>query len=290
MLNIRAQFALILTLFIASGACAENKNYPPKTPWHLADIWWTATSEAEDFTELSIDFEIIGELGDDVLLYIAPMGLGQLNGTSFYGGIQTDAGGWKTKESRKNIKFGKGGIFSRWSKDDKPISLDYADGDANTHYESAGYEGHFASVRTKFHWSEGKYKYSVRKLKTTEENGADFSWFGAYVYDYKSDKEHYIGALKFAGSKCQLGKKHAAFVEVYGGSVKSEIPQITVIFNEPKVNGQRRVLASTAINYPNNNYESKDLPRYAYSQVGNHKVVVMTIPSGLKDGKTREKY
>lgn len=266
----------------------KDKHYPPTTPWHLADIWWQATNEIDDFTELTIDFKINGELSDNTLLYIAPMGLGELNGVLFYGGIQTKTGGWKTKESRTKVNLGKGAIFSRWSKDEKPISLDYAQGDINTHYESGGYEGEFVSVRSKFNWDEGKYKYIVRKLNSMTENENIFTWFGAYIYNYKNNKEHYIGSLKFKGSKFKYGKNHAAFIEVYGGALKSEIPQITIIFDTPKINGKLHEVKSITINYPDNGDQSTDLPRFADSKVTKDKVKIITIPAGLNDGKTSE--
>jgi len=281
---------LIFTISIANITFAANKNYPPTTPWHLADIWWLSNKETSDFIYLSIDFEIVGKVSDGTLLYIAPMGLGKLNGVSFYGGIQTNAGGWKTKKDRKNIKFGKGGIFSRWSKDGKPITLDYAQGDTNTYYESAGYEGNFVSVRKKFNWGEGKYKYTVKKLNSVKVNGDIFTWFGAYVYDYKNNKKYYIGSLKFKGSKFKYGKQHAAFIEIYGGEQKSEIPQITVIFSTPKINGKQLITKSITINYPQNGYKSNDITRFAYSKVdkNKNKIEIITIPTGLKDGKTSE--
>lgn len=262
----------------------EEKFYPPKYPWHLADVWWQASNETENFNNLSIDFEVIGEIDNQVDLYIAPMGLGSLNDIHFYGGIQTNTGGWESKESRERIEIGRGAIFSRWSKDDQPISLDHAQGNSETYFESAGYEGEFVSVRTKISWSEGKYTFSIRKL----ENNSHYAWFGAFVFSHKKNKEFYIGSLKFEGSTFIYGKKHAAFVEVYGN--ESCIPEVTVVFYEPKINGKSRKIDQITVNYPNNDYQSNTTPRFAHTQSVDNTIIVTTIPSGLNDGITSEEY
>ncbi len=281
---------IVLAVLSSTYAFAAERYYPPKTPWHLVDIWWVTADETYDFKELSIDFEIIGKLSKNHLLYIAPMGLGSLNGIKFYGGIQTNCGGWQTKKDRTITKFGKGGIFSRWSKDGDPINIDYAQGDKNTHYECAGYEGNFVSVRNKFHWDEGKYRYSVKKLRTVLEGGNTFTWFAAYVYCYNSANEYYVGSLKFEGDTFTYGKRHAAFLEIYGGTIRSEIPKIIVIFNEPKINGRKRNIKSTTINYPDNGYKSDNRLRFAYTKIDTDKVAVITTPAGLNDGVTIEKH
>lgn len=252
--------------------------YPPIYPWHIVDIWWNFNEETNNFANLSIDFEIIGKIDDrKVDLYIAPMGLGKINNISFYGGIQTNSGGWKSKNSRKIIKIGRGGIFSRWSKNDKPISLDYADGDNNTYYESAGYEGQFVSVRSSIKWKEGKYKYIVRKLTTTPE----YAWFGAFIYDYSENKEFYIGSLKFEGSTFKYSSNHASFLEVYGN--KSYIPEVSVIYYPPIINSITKSSKKVTINFPKNNSKLESVPRFAEIEPVNTAIMVTTIPEGIND-------
>ena len=48
-----------------------------------------------------------------VNLYIAPIGLGHLNKTPFYGGIQTQADGYQKKDRRLR-KIGPGYLMSMW--------------------------------------------------------------------------------------------------------------------------------------------------------------------------------
>ena len=278
---VRYLLSLFLTLFFITGLFAQEKYYPPKTPWHLADIWWEAKSETKNFQTLSMDFEIIGKTSKDTLLFIAPIGLSKLNGISFYGGIQTKVGGWKTKQNKTVKTVGKGTIFSRWSKDENPIGLEYAKGNATTHFLSAGYEGNFVSVRNALNWEEGKYQYRIKKLETTQDKGEVFTWFGAYVYDYAMQQEHYIGALKFAGETFVYGKKHAAFVEVYGALNKSAIPQITVAFEVPKINGQKWNVTKAKVYYPSNKYKAKVIPRFAHAQVKENKVIMVSVPQGV---------
>jgi hypothetical protein len=273
---------LFLSILFAVSLYAQEKYYPPKTPWHLADVWWEAQAPINNFTEATIDFEIIGKVSPDNLLYIAPMGLSKLNDIPFYGGVQTSVSGWKSKDSRILLALGKGGIFSRWSSNKTPIGLEFAQGDEHTYYHSGGYEGEFVSVRKKFEWDEGKYQYRLKKLNTITNQEGVYTWFGAYVYDYANNKEHFIGALKFEGSSFVYGKKHAAFVEIYGTLKRSKIPSVTVIFDRPKINGVALNTLQTRVSYPKMNKNIPLNPQFAYSQIEENKVLVMTIPSGMQ--------
>ena len=100
-------------------------NEKTKLPWHMVNLWWTLP-ETPDFESLEIDVTVSDDVDPAKLnLYIAPIGLGQLNDTNFYGGIQTNINGWANKESRERVHRGKGGIFPRWSSDKTtPLGLD----------------------------------------------------------------------------------------------------------------------------------------------------------------------
>ena len=77
------------------GEDASAKRLKPP-PWHLIDTWWNLGQDHE-FESYSIDVTISDEVPASVNLYIAPIGLGHLNKTPFYGGIQTQADGYQKR-------------------------------------------------------------------------------------------------------------------------------------------------------------------------------------------------
>src|SRR4051812_12992561 len=98
----------------------------PKSPWHVANIWWDFEGPVEHFETLEIDVTIDRDVSSDYNLYVSPCGIAKINGKQFYGGLQTNINGWPNKESRERVFPGKGAIFSRWSDDKKtPIGLDH---------------------------------------------------------------------------------------------------------------------------------------------------------------------
>ncbi|MEO2021074.1 MAG: hypothetical protein ABGX05_04550, partial [Pirellulaceae bacterium] len=72
-------------------------------PWHLVDVWWDVGQDTP-FESYSIDVTIKDPVPADINLYIAPIGLGHLNGIPFYGGLQTQADGY-TKQNRRLRKI-----------------------------------------------------------------------------------------------------------------------------------------------------------------------------------------
>jgi hypothetical protein len=233
--------------------------------------------------EISIDFRIVGSISDTVDLYIAPLGLFKIAATSFYGGVQTITRGKPSKQDRKTVIIGRGGIFSRWSLDNTPISLDYAEGAEGTYFESADYEKNFVSVRRKIEWKEGAYTYSVRKIRTVNSQ-TPHAWYGAFLKNQSTGLETYIGSLRLDTAQFALGQAMASFVEVYG--TKSIIPKIKILFSEPKINGKTR--ASTAIKaiYPAHGFASP--PRFASTILQDGTVNVSTHPTGISDNLKEE--
>jgi hypothetical protein len=238
-------------LLIPAGAQSAGKESMPRLPWHVANIWWNLTSETPNFESLEIDFEIDRDVSSDVNLYIAPIGLGQLNGIRFYGGLQSNCNGFKSVEDKQRRHIGKGAIFSRWG--EGFITPDYCRREKDGLMESAGYEGDFISVRKPIPWSAGKYTYSLRVVETAEEKGETFTWIGGFVREHKTDTETSIGALRFEGKNLTFWKRHSAFVEVYATAKirRSKIPTVSVAFGIPRVNGKPASVASASAYYPN---------------------------------------
>jgi len=266
-------------LILASQvALARRALTPPKYPWHLANVWWTSPASTPSFSELAIDFEIVGEVPDGVDLYIAPLGLVEIGGIPAYGGVQTSIRGWPSKNARRLAPIGRGGIFSRWSLDGQPLTLDEATGPAGTHYEAAGYEDEFVSVRRRVDWKSGRYTYFLRRSRKTSE-----LWFKASVRELESGKETEIGSLRFDAADRSLAAPIASFVEIYGAT--SVIPQLTIIFGEPRVDGSRRPATRTTITYPDNGTDGS--VRFANASQSGGRVVVTLVPAGVRNSPKR---
>lgn len=215
---------------------AKNKGVTlPSLPWHLTDIWWHFQYPTQNFQRLDIDIHIDKPVPDDVNLYIAPLGLAQLNDIRCYGGLQTHIGGWADKTSRKLVRGGKGGIFSRWSKNNRPIGLDYVEMYPGGFCESSGYEGEFCSVRRPYEWKAGNYTFSLVKEETIDFKNTPHTWFSLAIRSHQDKSEWKIGRLLFEGKDFVFWDRHAAFVEIYGRN--SDIPEVTVTFSYPRING-----------------------------------------------------
>lgn len=224
----------------------------PRLPWHLADIWWQFPEPTEAFESLSVDVAIDRDIPESYNLYIAPVGIAEINGLKFYGGIQSNINGWASKESRERVHPGKGAIFSRWSgKDGTPIGLDHVRMAADGLCESAGYEGEFCSVRRPFAWTKGSYTYSIIKGDTAVIKGEGHTWFHCLVRDHANGMTTYVGSLRFEGKAFSFWRRHAAFVEVYSTAKirRSGIPKVIVTFGYPRINGARPLLEKATVNY-----------------------------------------
>lgn len=280
------KFLAVIGILLGNIPAFSQENSPPILPWHLADVWWTFPKDFEGFESIKVDFEVIGSIDQSVNLYIAPVGLGCLNGDKFYGGIQTHTGGMKSKDNPIHVNHGSGGIFSRWSSDGNPISLDYAKGDNNTYYDSAGYEGEFVGVRTEFSWAEGKYTFIIKREEKVEQEQA--YWFGAYLVDKSNGSTYYYGSLKFRGDSFVLSRTVAAFYEVYGP--RSKIPKVAVIFEDPIVNDHPIVAYLVQVNYPDNGLKRDKKIRYSIAEGGFRKTLLATVPTGIVDDVTSERF
>lgn len=225
----------------------------PNLPWHVANIWWTFTAPVEHFTSLEMEVTIDRDVPSDYNLYISPVGIAEINGLSFYGGLQTNINGWAGKESRERVHPGKGGIFSRWSHDKKaPIGLGHVKVEADGLCESAGYEGEFCSVRRPYPWTAGTYTYQVVGGERETVEGKECTWFHCRIKN-AGGEVHEVGSLRFEGTDFTYWGKHSAFVEVYSTAKipRSGIPKVNVTFGRPRINGEEVALKKVHAYYPN---------------------------------------
>ena len=274
MKRIRSQSALMLSiLFLASARADKTPSSPPlsteqdspqamarelgiklpRRPWHLVNLWWTFDKPTTNFKRLDVDVTIDRDIPETYNLYIAPVGLGKLNGISFYGGIQSNINGWNSKQSRRRVHPGRGAIFSRWSSEEKkPIGLDHVRMQPGGLCESAGYEGEFCSVRRPYKWAAGQYTWSIVKAETIEHRGVPHTWFACEVTDKATGKVTRIGSLLFEGKTFTFWNRNSAFVEVYATSriPASGIPVCHVTFAMPRINGELPGLKKAAVAYP----------------------------------------
>jgi hypothetical protein len=249
--------------------------YPPP-PWHLVDLWWDTGRDAP-FESYGIDVTTADDVPPSMNLYIAPVGLGHLNRTPFYGGIQTQTDGY-TKRDRRLRKIGPGLIFSMWGERDHDAIRPSLGGFC----QSSGHEGDFVSVRRPYPWKKGKYTYTVVRMDREEAGGKARTWVGAFVYSHDRDENVFVGALRFPGTGLVLSRKLASFVEVYGPRIPvADIPKVTVTFGNLRVNGRPVDRPAASAVYP------KGVPDYAEAAARDGAVVV-TVGRAVEGRRQRQ--
>jgi hypothetical protein len=265
-----------LALATAAGGDPPKgeKTYAPM-PWHLVDVWWDIGEETP-FESLAVDVTVSDDVPSSVNLYIAPVGLGHLSKTPFYGGIQTQADG-NTKKDQKLRAIGPGFLFSMWGE----RGLDAVRPSEGGLCQSSGHEGDFVSARRPFAWKKGKYTYRLVRMDQEMIDGKPFTWVGAFVYSHEKDENVFIGALRFKGEKLVLDRKVANFVEIYGRRKPvADIPKVTVTFGPPVVNGKATPKTAEAI-YP------KGVPDYADAKAKDGTLVV--VVGNEVEGRTKRR-
>lgn len=253
----------------------------PHRPWHLVDLWWNFAGPIAGFESLSVDITIDRDIPSTYNLYISPIGVAELNGLQFYGGLQTNINGWENKESRVRVHPGKGAIFSRWSPDKRlPIGLNHVRMARDGLCESAGYEGEFCSVRRPYPWTRGTYTYSIVKGDLETVAGEPHTWFHCLVRSHETGMTTWIGSLRFEGEGFTYWARHAAFIEVYATHPipRAGIPRVTVTFGYPRINGRAPPLASASAHY-----NPSASPACATARADSDAVVVEIGPMFLRD-------
>ncbi len=259
---IRFSILIIITCLSTTSAAAEKKKFA-RMPWHLVDLWWDM-GEDTPFESYSVDVTISDDIPSTKNLYIAPIGLGHLSKTPFYGGIQTQADGY-TKQNKQLRKIGPGFLMSMWGE----RSFDAIRPSLGGFYQSSGHEGDFVSIRRPYKWTMGTYTYKIIRMDKEIINNKPHTWVGAFVYSHEKDENIFIGALRFKGDNLILSRKIASFVEVYGQRKPvAEIPKLTVTFGNLQVNGKTASIKSVEAIYP------KDVPDYAAAKTNAGSVVI----------------
>jgi hypothetical protein len=271
----------LLLFCLLSAVSAVAKEPLPRLPWHVADIWWNFAEPTPHFASLDVDVTIDRNVSTNVNLYIAPCGLGELGGVKFYGGLQSNSNGWKSKDNPERIHIGKGAIFSRWGKG--KLSVAQARGADDSIFEAAGYEGDFVSVRRPFVWTKGTYTWSLRACDTETVGTNVFTWISCFVTAHDTGAQRYIGSLRFEGKELTFWNKHAAFVEVYSTAKipRSEIPEVNVTFGYPRLNGRPPKFKSAQVIHPTTS------PDCATAVAEGDKVVVTVTKIFERDAKDR---
>ena len=246
----------------AAMAKAVGVTLPPQ-PWHVADIWWDLQKPIKHFASLEMDVTIDRDVPPTCNLYVSPCGLAEINGLSFYGGLQSNINGWPNATNHDRVFPGHGAIFSRWSSDQKtPVGLDNVRvAGPDCLLESAGYEGAFASVRRPFAWTKGTYTYCIEKGSTEVSNGVTNTWFTCKVKSADGSVRE-IGSLRFEGDDFTFWARHSAFVEVYSTAKIpfSNIPKVNITFGWPRVNGEKVPVKRASVYYPHKPGESGASP------------------------------
>ena len=253
----------------------DETTYAPM-PWHLVDTWWDI-SESTPFESLAVEVTISDDVPASVNLYIAPIGLGHLSETPFYGGIQTQADG-NTRDDKRLRSLGPGFLFSRWGE----RGLDAIRPSDGGFLQSSGHEGDFVSVRRPYLWTKGKYTYRLTRMDRELIDDQPYTWVGAFVYSHEKNENVFVGALRFKGEQLVLDRKVANFVEVYGRRRPvARIPKVTVSFGPPIVNGKVAKIRSAAAIYP------KNVPDYANAVVNDGSLVI-TVGAPVQGRQQRQ--
>jgi hypothetical protein len=200
----------------------------------LVNMTWDCSFRDTDIETLSLEMFLTDDLGPENTIYIAPI-FGRINGEGFYGGIQTNVRGWRSKRDRSNFELGRGAIFSRWAEDGRRLPIDYADGDSTAIFESDNYEGSFVSVRKAVPWRKGVWRFEVRR-QPRKDSQSDTAWFSAHLIEERTKAETTIGMLRFDGKAFKASQSFTSFVEIYGLK-HSGIPRVEVGFKPPILNG-----------------------------------------------------
>lgn len=286
--------ALTLTLACLGGASLRAEEAAPaktlpKLPWHMANLWWEFPA-TEDFQSLDIDVRVKGEADPAKLnLYIAPIGIGEINETKFYGGIQTNIGGYGVSPDSPTGAYhkGKGAIFSRWGH--KDLDTSFVRPAADGLIEAAGYEGDFASGRRPYAWAEGTYTYSLRRLSyEKDKDGREWTWVGAFVSDKSKGDFTYVSSLKFPGRKLAFWGRHSAFIEIYGGKKVdiAALPPIEVGIGHPRINGKPVEIQRLLLVHPARGPVSPPIMDGALSTDGSE--VVFRLHNRLLEGQKEQ--
>ena len=213
----------------------------PSPPWHLVDLHYTFP-EVSPFHSLSIDVAIKEQVDFGSRLYLSPIN-GIINGVQFYAGVQTTSGG-------KNCLTGKaiprqpsgGAIFSRWNtRDVAKIRMT-----PGGYCESSGYEGDFISVRNRYLWNAGVYRFEIRAMDPQQ----DETWVEYYITNLQTGKRSLIGSLLFPGNTLILKGWAVAFIELFGGRIPfSRIPKNRFVFANLQVNGEPVLRPRISVDY-----------------------------------------
>ena len=237
----------------AFAEMAEIKAVPSdgiRRPWHTTDLYWRGTRQVADVKTIGVTFTVDKDVPDTVNLYIAPMGGQHLNRIMFYGGIQSNVNGWPSPTERRRVHPGPGAIFSRWG--GEPVSIDAAKPVEGGLCESAGYEGEFVSVRKPMAWKAGTYTWELRKEETVRIKDDPHTWYACFLTDHDRKKETRVGALRFEGETFAFNGRSTSFVEIYATSKipRSQVPEVSVVFQPPKVNGETLLPKSVGVFHP----------------------------------------
>ena len=244
-----------------TGHFQDNKylaDFIAKPPWHMVGLDFMLDREYKMET-FSMDLKVLTDVPDSLNLYIAPFGIGELNGTQFYGGIQTNCGGYysviKGQNSGRFIPLGRAMIFSRWGTRSS-LALKKVDGGV---CESSGYEDDFVSVRNTLQWNKGTYTITLVKTKETVMlDSVLHTYVEMQVYDHKKKQTFSGGSLAFPGTTLTLNQRNYIFFELYGKRVNvNKLPHLKFVCENYRVNGN-----SVEIPFVASIYE-KNYPSYA---------------------------
>lgn len=232
-----------------------------RLPAHTSYVRWDFGSAR--LSAIEHDLYIGNDPGTEVGLYVGLVS-SEIDGTSFYLGIQTDV-------KRPGVGgAGKGFIFSRWE------TLDAADGrvPSSGFMEQGTHEGRFVGVRRLYEWRAGT-QYTLRLARGASDGPAD--WYDLTLIERPSGNQVDLGGLRFPrrdpARPATIKPKSVTFTEVYSGATDyAGVPQWRLAIRSrgdgvPAVSARSEYPAYPFAEYPNTDVyydQAEDWVRLAY--------------------------
>jgi hypothetical protein len=214
------------------------KTYSWEEDWNQIDLYYYLPDTSVDVKTYSMDFELFDEVPANTSLTIATHGGGTINNISFWGGLQTDWGGYihpkNMDDESQYQEIERSFNFTRWD-ETRTEALRLA---PNGFCFVDDSEESTIGVSNKFNWKKGQYTITLyaSDVKVTLD-GKVHTFVGLKVLDKSNGKTTEMGMLAFPGEKLRFGAQMNMFVQVYNekGTLE-QTPKLSMAFTNFKLN------------------------------------------------------
>jgi hypothetical protein len=216
------------------------KTYAWEEDWNQIDLSYYLPDTALDVKTYSMDLELLDEVPANTSMSIATHAGGTINNISFWGGLQTDWGGYPNTQGigdeNQYQEIERSFNFTRWD-EARTEALQLA---------SKGFcfvddsDESNIGVSNKFYWKKGEYTITLfaSDVKVTLD-GKVHTFVGMKILEKSTGKITDVGMLAFPGEKLRFGAQMNMFVQVYNekGTLE-QTPKLRMNFTNFKLNDQ----------------------------------------------------